>query len=40
MLMVALVGVCIIAAAVIGNRHESMRRLQKARVRIDERRDR
>ena len=37
MLMVALVGACIIAAAVIANRHESMQRLQKARIKVDER---
>lgn len=38
MLMVALVGVCILAVALINNQHESMRRMQRARVRKDEKR--
>lgn len=36
MLMVALVGCCILAAAFIGNQRESMRRMQRARIRKDE----
>lgn len=40
MLMVALVGCCIIAAAFIGSQRESMRRMQRARVETDDRRDR
>ena len=40
MLMVALVGCCIIAAAFIGSQRESMRRMQRIRVEKDDRADR
>lgn len=40
MLMVALVGGCILAAAFISHQRESMRRTQRARVEKDERSDR
>lgn len=36
MLMVALVGCCILAAAFISNQRESMRRMQRARIEKDE----
>ncbi len=36
MVMVALVGCCILAAAFIANQRESMRRMQRARVKKDE----
>jgi hypothetical protein len=40
MLMVLLISLCIITAAVIGQQHASMRRLQRIRAKDDERRDR
>ena len=40
MLMVLIVSLCIITVAIIGQQHASMRRLQRARAKENERRDR